>query len=171
MQQVSERGAGGRRIPMLDVAQELIEAKGLKNCEIRQSSALELPFEENTFDVVHSWDFLHHVPDVPKALSEVRRVLKPEGRYIAVEPNLVNPSILWYHVRRKVEWGLLKQNQFSLPGILRKDFDVSIRYDNTIISFLNERTKLIWKAANAFTSIWPTKYLSFRYMMTCTKKG
>jgi SAM-dependent methyltransferase len=158
-------------IPMLDVAQELIEAKGLKNCEIRQSSALELPFEENTFDVVHSWDFLHHVPDVPKALSEIRRVLKPEGRYIAVEPNLVNPSILWYHVRRKVEWGLLKQNQVSLPSILRKDFDVSIRYDNTIISFLNERTKLIWKAANAFTSIWPTKYLSFRYMMTCTKKG
>ncbi len=106
-----------------------------------------------------------------KLFNELINLLKPEGRYIAVEPNLVNPSILWYHVRRRVEWGLLKQNQFSLPSILRKDFDVSIRYDNTIISFLNERTKLIWKAANAFTSIWPTKYLSFRYMMTCTKKG
>jgi SAM-dependent methyltransferase len=158
-------------IPMLDVAQELIDAKGLTNCEVRQSSALELPFEDNTFDVVHSWDFLHHVPDVPKAISEVRRVLKPNGRYVAVEPNLMNPSILWYHIRRKAEWGLLKQNQFNLPGMLREDFDVSIRYDNTIISFLNERTKLIWKAANAFTSFWPTKYLSFRYMMSCVKRS
>lgn len=158
-------------IPMLDVAQELIEAKGLTNCEVRQSSALELPFEDHTFDVVHSWDFLHHVPDVPMAISEIRRVLKPGGRYVAVEPNLINPSILWYHIRRKAEWGLLKQNQFNLPGMLRENFDVSIRYDNTIISFLNARTKLIWKAANAFTSIWPTKYLSFRYMMSCVKKS
>jgi ubiquinone/menaquinone biosynthesis C-methylase UbiE len=157
-------------IPMLDAATELIKAKGLTNCEVRQSSALELPFEDNSFDVVHSWDFLHHVPDVPKAISEIRRVLRPGGRYIAVEPNLINPSILWYHVRRKAEWGLLKQNQFSLPKILREHFDIKIRYDNTIISFLNERTKLIWKAANAFTSIWPTKYLSFRYMMNCVKK-
>jgi SAM-dependent methyltransferase len=158
-------------IPMLDVAQELIDAKGLTNCEVRQSSALELPFEDNTFDVVHSWDFLHHVPDVPKAISEVRRVLKPEGRYVAVEPNLMNPSIFWYHIRRKAEWGLLKQNQFNLPGMLRENFDVSIRYDNTIISFLNERTKLIWKAANAFTSVWPANYLSFRYMMSCVKRN
>ena len=157
-------------IPMLDVAQELIEAKGLTNCEVRQSSALELPFEDNSFDVVHSWDFLHHVPDVPKAISEVSRVLKPGGRYVAVEPNLMNPSILWYHVRRRAEWGLLKQNQFSLPKILREDFDIKFRYDNTIISFLNDRTKFIWKVANAFTSFWPTKYLSFRYMMNCVKK-
>jgi ubiquinone/menaquinone biosynthesis C-methylase UbiE len=158
-------------IPMLDVAQELITAKGLTNCEVRQSSALELPFEDNSFDVVHSWDFLHHVPDVRKAVSEVSRVLRPGGRYIAVEPNLINPSILWYHVRRKAEWGLLKQNQFTNPKVFRKDFDVRVRYDNTIISFLNERTKWIWKAANVFTSIWPTKYVSFRYMMNCVKKG
>ena len=158
-------------IPMLDVAQELIDVKKLENCEVRQSSALELPFEDNTFDVVHSWDFLHHVPDVPKAISEIKRVLKPKGRYIAVEPNLINPSILWYHVRRKAEWGLLKQNQFSLPSILRgQGFDLKIRYDNTIISFLNPRTKWIWKTANAVTQIWPTKYGSFRYMMTCDKR-
>lgn len=158
-------------IPMLEVAQELIDAKGLTNCELRECSAMELPFEDNSIDVVHSWDFLHHVPDVDKAISEIYRVLKPGGRYVAVEPNIMNPSILWYHVRRRVEWGLVwGKNQFFLPRRLRRQFDVTIRYDNTIISFLNDRTKWIWNAVNVFTSVWPTRYMSFRYMMNCVRK-
>lgn len=158
-------------VPMLEMAQELIREKGLDNCEVVESSAFELPFEDASFDAVHSWDFLHHVPSVPRAAAEISRVLKPGGRYIAVEPNLLNPSIFHYHVRRKVEWGLLSQNQFSNPRVFRRDFDVSVRFDNTIISFLNERTYGLWKAIDAFTSIWPTKYLSFRYVMECRKKG
>ena len=156
-------------IPMLDAAQELIESKGLTNCEVRESSAMQLPFADQSIDVVHSWDFLHHVPDVSLALSEVFRVLKPGGRYVAVEPNLLNPSIAWYHARRRAEWGLFTRNQFFLPRMLRRNFGVSIRYDNTIISFLNDRTKWLWALANGFTSVWPTKYLSFRYMMDCRK--
>jgi SAM-dependent methyltransferase len=159
-------------VPMLVQAQRLIDEKGLDNCHVIEHSALELPFEDETFDVVHSWDFLHHVPDVPRAASEIARVLKPGGRYIAVEPNLVNPSILHYHVRRRVEWGLLKKNQFSNPrNFKRHGFDVSVRFDNTIISFLNERTHKLWKAIDAFTSIWPTRYLSFRYVMECRKRA
>lgn len=158
-------------VPMLAMAQELIREKGLTNCEVKESSAFELPYEDASFDVVHSWDFLHHVPDVDRAAAEITRVLKPGGRYIAVEPNVMNISIFHYHVRRKVEWGLLSQNQFTNPKAFRKDFDVQVRYDNTIISFLNERTIGLWKAIDAFTSVWPTKYLSFRYVMECTKKG
>lgn len=158
-------------IPMLDVAQELIETKGLSNCHVRESSAMELPFEDESIDVVHSWDFLHHVPDVEKAISEIRRVLKPGGRYVAVEPNVINPSILWYHARRRSEWGLVAgKNQFFLPRKLRKSFDVKVSYDNTIISFLNERTKRLWGAVNTMTKVWPLSYLSFRYMMDCRKK-
>ncbi|MEW6071378.1 MAG: class I SAM-dependent methyltransferase [Planctomycetota bacterium] len=90
-------------IPMLEQAQELIREKDLRNCTVREASALELPFEAGSIDVVLSWDFLHHVPDVEKALGEIARVLKPGGRYIALEPNLLNPSIFWYHLRRRVE--------------------------------------------------------------------
>lgn len=158
-------------IPMLDQARELIAEKGLANCTVQESSALELPFEDASFDVVHSWDFLHHVPDVEGAAREITRVLKPGGRYIAVEPNVVNPSILHYHVRRRVEWGLLAKNQFTNPGHFKRDFDVTLRYDNTIISFLNERTHGLWKAIDAFTSVWPTRYLAFRYVMECRKKA
>jgi len=156
--------------PMLAQARELIDEKGLTNCEVRECSAMELPFEDNCADVVHSWDFLHHVPDVELAISEIQRVLKPGGRYIAVEPNIMNISIFWYHVRRRVEWGLMSRNQFRLPRLLRRHFDVEIRYDNTIISFLNERTRSLWTAIDRFTSVPPFHLLSFRYMMTCRPK-
>jgi ubiquinone/menaquinone biosynthesis C-methylase UbiE len=159
-------------IPMLEQARELIEAKGIDNCEIKESSALELPFEDESFDAVHSWDFLHHVPDAPTAAAEIARVLKPGGRYIAVEPNILNPSIAHYHARRRAEWGLYSKNQFTNRRIFKRHgFDVSIRFDNTIISFLNEKTWKLWKAIDAFTSIWPTRYLSFRYVMECRKPG
>ncbi|MGB7347801.1 MAG: class I SAM-dependent methyltransferase [Pirellulaceae bacterium] len=155
---------------MLDEARRLIEQHHLQNCRVQQCSALDLDFENESMDVVHCWDFLHHVSDIPKALSEITRVLKPGGRFIAVEPNLMNPSITWYHARRRSEWRLFTQNQMTLPSKLRKQFDVQVRYDNTIISFLNPRTHWIWKAANAFTSIKPLHLLSFRYLIDATKK-
>ena len=43
----------------------------------------EIPFEDETFDAVIANYVLHHVPDRDKALAEVRRVLKPGGRFYA----------------------------------------------------------------------------------------
>ncbi len=157
---------------MLDEAQKLIERQQLGNCRVQQCSALELPFPDASFETVHCWDVLHHVSDVLQTLREIERVLIPGGRFIAVEPNLLNPSITWYHARRRSEWRLFTQNQFSLVRPLRKNsFDVAVRYDNTIISFLNERTEWLWKAVNAFTSVRPLHMMSFRYVMDATKRS
>lgn len=41
--------------------------------------AEDLDFEDELFDRVYSWGVLHHSPDTPKAIEEVRRVLKPGG--------------------------------------------------------------------------------------------
>ena len=42
-----------------------------------------LEFADDTFDVVVANHMLYHVPDLPLALSEIRRVLKANGRFIA----------------------------------------------------------------------------------------
>ena len=41
----------------------------------------EIPFETNSFDIVIANMMLYHVPDLGKALSEVKRVLKKSGRF------------------------------------------------------------------------------------------
>ena len=45
--------------------------------------AQQIPFEDETFDCVIANYMLYHVPDRPRALSEIRRVLKPSGRFYA----------------------------------------------------------------------------------------
>lgn len=43
----------------------------------------QLPFESNAFDCVIANHMLYHVPDKVAAIREVRRVLKPEGKFFA----------------------------------------------------------------------------------------
>src|SRR5260370_10465423 len=48
-----------------------------------------MPYRPGTFDAIVGNSFLHHLPDVPAALAEFRRVLKPAGVLILLhEPSL-----------------------------------------------------------------------------------
>ena len=47
-----------------------------------KADVTELSFEDREFDVVLSFDVLHHIPDWGKALHEISRVLKPKGLYL-----------------------------------------------------------------------------------------
>ena len=58
--------------------------KGLPFGRIEQASALELPFEDDSFDIVFSHGVLHHIPEIGTAQAEIARVLKPDGRLIAM---------------------------------------------------------------------------------------
>lgn len=44
-----------------------------------RADAENLPFDDDTFDIVYSWGVLHHTPDTSRAFAEVRRVLRPGG--------------------------------------------------------------------------------------------
>jgi ubiquinone/menaquinone biosynthesis C-methylase UbiE len=45
--------------------------------------AQAIPFEKSHFDLVIANLMLYHIPDRPRALSEIARVLKPTGRFYA----------------------------------------------------------------------------------------
>jgi ubiquinone/menaquinone biosynthesis C-methylase UbiE len=55
------------------------------------ANAEQLPFADNSFDIVHSKDSLHHMESPERALAEYRRVLKPDGSALIVEANRYNP--------------------------------------------------------------------------------
>ncbi len=46
-----------------------------------------LPFDNHYFDIIMSFDVFEHIPDTPKHLKEVNRVLKNEGFYLLATPN------------------------------------------------------------------------------------
>lgn len=47
--------------------------------KLEESDAENLPFPEDSFDIVYSWGVLHHSPDTERAIREVHRVLRPGG--------------------------------------------------------------------------------------------
>ena len=51
---------------------------------IEQASALDIPFADDTFDIVYSHGVLHHIPEIKGAQVEIARVLKPDGKLIAM---------------------------------------------------------------------------------------
>ncbi|HYB92084.1 MAG TPA: class I SAM-dependent methyltransferase [Candidatus Binataceae bacterium] len=50
----------------------------------------DLPFRAATFELVMMLEVIEHLPDIPHALSEVARVLKPGGTAILSTPNRLN---------------------------------------------------------------------------------
>jgi ubiquinone/menaquinone biosynthesis C-methylase UbiE len=60
--------------------------------EFLVADAEELPFDDESFDVVHSKDSLHHMTSPERAVAEYRRVLKQGGAALIVEANRYNPS-------------------------------------------------------------------------------
>jgi ubiquinone/menaquinone biosynthesis C-methylase UbiE len=54
------------------------EGLGLE-VETAQTEAEQLPFEDESFDLVFGHAVLHHIPDLDKAFAEFRRVLRPGG--------------------------------------------------------------------------------------------
>ena len=57
----------------------------INNVILHQADALELPFEDNKFDVVFMVAALSEIPHLPKALKEIERVLKQDGRFAVTE--------------------------------------------------------------------------------------
>lgn len=64
---------------MLDAARE--NTRGCAAVEFCRVDIQAIPFPDNSFDMVIANMMLYHVPDLHKGLSEVRRVLKPGGKF------------------------------------------------------------------------------------------
>lgn len=61
------------------------------------ADAEHMPYDSGFFDIVYSLGVLHHTPNFEKAISEVYRVLKPEGEcWIAVYNK--NSMFFWWSV-------------------------------------------------------------------------
>ncbi len=71
---------------MLSVAKRKVAERGLATrVELVEGNALQLPFPDASFDLVTCGFGLRNFPDLPGALREMRRVLRPGGRALSLE--------------------------------------------------------------------------------------
>ena len=67
---------------MLDAAWRNLVVTG-RAFKFEELDAQSVPYEDQTFDAVIANHMLYHVPDRPKAIGEIKRILKANGRLIA----------------------------------------------------------------------------------------
>jgi SAM-dependent methyltransferase len=63
----------------IEAAQKSAAERGIENAEFRTGSVLELPIEDESFDVVYANAVLMYLREPVRALAEMRRVLRPDG--------------------------------------------------------------------------------------------
>lgn len=88
----------GARLQGLDLSPDLLaQARTrlgpLAEVTLTRGNAEALPYRSASFDAVYGSSILHHL-ELETALSEAWRVLRPGGRVVFAEPNILNPQVL-----------------------------------------------------------------------------
>jgi len=92
-------------LDVLDAQQEMLDhlmrraaRRGVTNIVPRQGDAQRLPYPDSTFDGAHLISVLGEIPDVPVALRELRRVLRPGARLligqVLIDPDFISLPVL-----------------------------------------------------------------------------
>lgn len=99
------------------------ENQEIKNIEIINKSAYELPFDDNFLDVVYMVTVLEEIPDKQRALKEVMRVLKPGG-ILAVTELLPDPDYVFKFQTIK----LVRKAGFILDKVSGNLWNYTVRF-------------------------------------------
>ena len=113
----SERVPAGWNVTLSDLSSGMVDAawRNLvvtgRTYNFKEIDAQEIPFEDETFDAVIANFMLYHVPDRPKTLHEIKRVLKPGGTLIAA-------TVGENHMREALHWTQqIRGEAFARPSV------------------------------------------------------
>jgi ubiquinone/menaquinone biosynthesis C-methylase UbiE len=91
----------GFRVVGLDISPKMTEIgrRSFPNVEFLEGDVESLPFPSASFDGVLLSGIIHHLPDPKRCAAEIFRVLRPGGRFVAFDPNRMNPFMWLYRDR------------------------------------------------------------------------
>ena len=79
---------------MLKIGEQRVKELNLDQVSLMHGNAMELPFEDNSFDYVTIGFGLRNVPDYMKVLKELNRVAKPGGMVVCLDTS--QPTMLGF---------------------------------------------------------------------------
>jgi ubiquinone/menaquinone biosynthesis C-methylase UbiE len=85
----------------LDISGKLLEVGRSKHPGLAfvQGDIEKLPLMRESFDGALLSGVVHHLPDPSRCAAEVFRILRPGGRFVAFDPNRMNPFMWLYRDR------------------------------------------------------------------------
>jgi SAM-dependent methyltransferase len=120
---------------MVDTSSRMVDLARARGVDARVGDVQDLSFGDGEFDcAVAAW-MLYHVADLDRALSELRRVLRPGGRLVAVtngrdhmrELRRLAGEWAWQSRFRREEAVELLERHF--PRVERRDVDAEVTVD------------------------------------------
>ncbi len=138
---------------MAAVARDFRRERHLEPIEVLVGAAEGLPYPAEIFDTVIAMDVLHHVQSPCRVIDEVSRVLKPGGRFLVFEPNILNPLVWCAHAFPREERLALKRNRpATLRTLLETRFD-TLRWQG-ICALITETTGLRRRLIDLYLGLW-----------------
>lgn len=106
------------------------------NLNYSVGNATSIPFDDNTFDVVVSFETIEHHDQHEEMISEIKRVLKPGGVVI-----ISTPDKLFYSDKAKYK------NQFHIKELYKKEFS------DLLAKYFSKHQLLTQQYSNGFSII------------------
>lgn len=141
-----------------DIAEYMLEKNPLPKSKLQVIDAEKLPLKDNCYDLVYTWEVLHHVPNPQEAVNEMARVSK---KYVLIfEPNRTSPLQFGFGLLNKQERGTLRSSRRYLRGLCKNaglhiiacDYVGKIPPNRTPENWLNMMKKVPFKS-NAISGI------------------
>jgi ubiquinone/menaquinone biosynthesis C-methylase UbiE len=136
----------------IELARQHLDELGLEGSVVL-GDAEDLPFPDETFDRVSSNGVLHHTPDMPRALSEIHRVLRRGGRATIIVYHR-DGGLYW--IEQVLRYGLLQGQllrERSMANVLSRNVERSSIRARPLVRVYSRRVLRRLVAEAGFTNI------------------
>jgi len=131
---------------MLEIAKARFEENGLNNIECKQGDAGNIPYENETFDLVLSMNGFHVFPDKEKAFSEIKRVLKINGTFIG--------CFYIKGINNRTDWFInniyVKSGTFTPPFYTKSEVIIKLNKEYEKLELWNVESIICFKCKKGF---------------------
>ncbi len=164
---VAELAKQGHDVIGTDISREAIRY-GLKkygDINLDVQPAENLDFDDATFDIVLSFDLFEHIAQIDRHVSEVRRVLKPQGYYLFQTPNKLSNVIFETLSKKSLKWRIAHPSLHSPRQLRRRmsrhGFEIRFVKMNSINEFTLKKLQKFGPISYIF------KRIDFRRLPLC----